>query len=62
MHTVFDYEVPEQPERRLELARKTVAAATGTYGIAVEDGLLDGDPWGASWIAVPRSRPDPRAR
>ena len=34
-------EIPEQPERRLELARKIVEVATGTYGIAVEDIVLD---------------------
>ncbi len=34
-------EIPEEPERRLELARKIVAVATGEYGIAVEDIVLD---------------------
>jgi 5-methyltetrahydrofolate--homocysteine methyltransferase len=34
-------EIPEQPERRLELARKIVDVATGTYGIAEEDVVLD---------------------
>jgi 5-methyltetrahydrofolate--homocysteine methyltransferase len=34
-------EIPEQPERRLELARKIVEVATGTYGIAIEDILID---------------------
>jgi len=34
-------EIPEQPERRLELARKIVEVATGTYGIAIEDIVLD---------------------
>ena len=34
-------EIPEQPQRRLELARKIVEVATGTYGIAEEDIVLD---------------------
>jgi len=36
-----EHEIPEQPERRLELARKIVDVATTRYGIAVEDVLLD---------------------
>jgi 5-methyltetrahydrofolate--homocysteine methyltransferase len=36
-----EYEIPEQPERRLELARKIVEVATGQYGIAIEDIVLD---------------------
>ncbi len=36
-----EFEIPEQPERRLELARKVVDVATSEYGIAVEDILLD---------------------
>jgi len=36
-----EYEIPEQPERRLELARKIVDVATGDYGIPIEDVLLD---------------------
>jgi 5-methyltetrahydrofolate--homocysteine methyltransferase len=36
-----EYEIPEQPERRLELARKIVEVATGRYGLAIEDLLLD---------------------
>jgi len=36
-----EFEIPEQPERRLELARKIVEVATGTYGIAKEDIVLD---------------------
>jgi 5-methyltetrahydrofolate--homocysteine methyltransferase len=34
-------EIPEQPTRRLELACKIVRVATGRYGIAVEDIVLD---------------------
>jgi 5-methyltetrahydrofolate--homocysteine methyltransferase len=34
-------EIPEEPARRLELARKIVDVATGTYGIAIEDILID---------------------
>ncbi len=34
-------EIPYEPERRLELARKLVAVATGEYGIPVEDVLID---------------------
>jgi 5-methyltetrahydrofolate--homocysteine methyltransferase len=34
-------EIPEQPKRRLELARKIVDVATGEYHIAIEDIVLD---------------------
>ena len=34
-------EIPEQPARRLELARKIVDVATGKYGLAVEDVMID---------------------
>jgi 5-methyltetrahydrofolate--homocysteine methyltransferase len=34
-------EIPYEPERRLELARKLVAVATGEYGIPVENVLID---------------------
>src|SRR5580692_6940010 len=34
-------EIPEEPARRLELARKIVDVATGKYGIAIEDILID---------------------
>jgi 5-methyltetrahydrofolate--homocysteine methyltransferase len=34
-------EIPEEPERRLELARKIVNVATGTYGIALADIVFD---------------------
>ncbi|MFG2001154.1 dihydropteroate synthase [Spirillospora sp. NPDC048911] len=34
-------EIPEDPHRRLELARKIVDIATGTYGIPPEDVLID---------------------
>ncbi|MGA3216805.1 MAG: dihydropteroate synthase [Acidimicrobiales bacterium] len=36
-----EFEIPEQPLRRLELARKIVEVATGQYGIAIEDIVLD---------------------
>src|SRR5215468_166438 len=34
-------EIPEEPARRLELARKIVDVATGKYGIALEDIVFD---------------------
>jgi 5-methyltetrahydrofolate--homocysteine methyltransferase len=34
-------EIPVEPRRRLELARKVVDVATGSYGIAIEDILVD---------------------
>jgi 5-methyltetrahydrofolate--homocysteine methyltransferase len=34
-------EIPEDPRRRLELARKIVDVATGKYGIPAEDVLID---------------------
>ena len=34
-------EIPEEPSRRLELARKIVDVATGSYGIATEDIVID---------------------
>jgi 5-methyltetrahydrofolate--homocysteine methyltransferase len=34
-------EIPEEPARRLELARKIVDVATGDYGIPVEDVIID---------------------
>jgi 5-methyltetrahydrofolate--homocysteine methyltransferase len=34
-------EIPEEPARRLELARKIVDVATGRYGIALEDIVFD---------------------
>jgi 5-methyltetrahydrofolate--homocysteine methyltransferase len=36
-----EYEIPDQPRRRLELATKIVEVATGRYGIAIEDIVLD---------------------
>jgi 5-methyltetrahydrofolate--homocysteine methyltransferase len=36
-----EFEIPEQPERRLELARKIVEVATTNYGIPAEDIVLD---------------------
>jgi 5-methyltetrahydrofolate--homocysteine methyltransferase len=34
-------EIPEDPKRRLELVRKIVDVATGKYGIAIEDVVID---------------------
>ena len=34
-------EIPEDPRRRLELARKIVDVATGKYGIPIEDIVID---------------------
>jgi 5-methyltetrahydrofolate--homocysteine methyltransferase len=34
-------EIPDQPQRRLELARKIVDVATGQYGIPLEDIVFD---------------------
>jgi 5-methyltetrahydrofolate--homocysteine methyltransferase len=34
-------EIPEDPRRRLELARKIIDVATGKYGLAIEDIVLD---------------------
>jgi 5-methyltetrahydrofolate--homocysteine methyltransferase len=34
-------EIPAEPSRRLELARKVVDVATGSYGIAIEDIVID---------------------
>jgi 5-methyltetrahydrofolate--homocysteine methyltransferase len=34
-------EIPEDPRRRLELARKIIDTATGRYGIPIEDVLID---------------------
>ena len=36
-----EFEIPEQPERRLKLARKIVEVAATNYGIAKEDIVLD---------------------
>ena len=36
-----EFEIPYEPERRLELARKIVKVATEEYGIAVEDVVID---------------------
>ncbi len=36
-----EFEIPYDPERRLELARKVVTVATTEYGIALEDVLID---------------------
>ena len=34
-------EIPEDPRRRAELARKVIDVATGKYGIAIEDIVID---------------------
>src|SRR5689334_13272764 len=34
-------EIPEDPARRVELARKLIDVATGKYGIAIEDIVID---------------------
>jgi 5-methyltetrahydrofolate--homocysteine methyltransferase len=34
-------EIPEDPRRRVELARKIIDVATGSYGIAIEDIVID---------------------
>jgi 5-methyltetrahydrofolate--homocysteine methyltransferase len=34
-------EIPEEPQRRVELARKVIDVATGRYGIAIEDIVID---------------------
>jgi 5-methyltetrahydrofolate--homocysteine methyltransferase len=34
-------EIPEEPQRRLELARKIIDVATGRYGIPIEDIVID---------------------
>ena len=34
-------EIPEEPRRRVELARKLIDVATGQYGIAIEDIVID---------------------
>src|SRR5579859_5792865 len=36
-----EQEIPEEPRRRLELAGKIIDAATGKYGIPIEDVLID---------------------
>jgi len=50
-------EIPEEPARRLELARKIVDVATGTYGISPEDIVIDplAMPVGADTTLVART-------
>jgi 5-methyltetrahydrofolate--homocysteine methyltransferase len=50
-------EIPEEPARRLELARKIVDVATGKYGIALEDIVIDplAMPVGADTMLVLRT-------
>jgi 5-methyltetrahydrofolate--homocysteine methyltransferase len=52
-----DEEIPPEPARRLQLARKIVDVATGRYGIAREDIVLDplATPIGADPAAVERT-------
>ena len=50
-------EIPEEPERRLELATKIIETATGRYGIPIEDVLIDplAMPIGADTSVVERT-------
>jgi 5-methyltetrahydrofolate--homocysteine methyltransferase len=50
-------EIPDDPRRRLELARKIIEVATGRYGIPVEDIVIDplAMPCGADTGHVPRT-------
>ena len=50
-------EIPEDPGRRLELARKIIDTATGRYGIPIEDVLIDplAMPIGADTSVVART-------
>lgn len=50
-------EIPERPERRLELVRKIVEVANGRYGIALEDIVIDplAMPIGADTVLVRRT-------
>ncbi len=52
-----EQEIPEEPARRLELARKIVDVATGKYGIAIEDIIFDplAMPVGADTLLVLRT-------
>ena len=52
-----EVEIPEEPERRLELATKIIEIATGRYGIPVEDVLIDplAMPIGADTSVVART-------
>ena len=54
-------EIPEDPARRLELARKIIDTATGTYGIPIEDVLIDplAMPIGADTSVVVRTLETP---
>jgi 5-methyltetrahydrofolate--homocysteine methyltransferase len=36
-----EFEIPYEPERRLELAKKIVDVATNNYGIPIEDVVID---------------------
>ncbi|HEY3903991.1 MAG TPA: dihydropteroate synthase [Streptosporangiaceae bacterium] len=52
-----EQEIPEEPERRLELATKIIEVATGRYGIPIEDVLIDplAMPIGADTSVVART-------
>src|SRR5499425_3258622 len=45
-------EIPEEPARRVELARKIIDVATGKYGIAIEDIVMDPHAIGAAFLPV----------
>ena len=52
-----EQEIPEEPERRLELASKIIDVATGRYGLPIEDVLIDplAMPIGADTSVVART-------
>ncbi|HKH88030.1 MAG TPA: dihydropteroate synthase, partial [Acidimicrobiales bacterium] len=52
-----EHEIPEEPERRLELTRKIIEVATGHHGIPIEDLLVDplAMPVGADTVLVRRT-------
>ena len=56
-------EIPEDPRRRLELARKIIDVATGKYGIPIEDIVIDplAMPVGADTALVCQDAGDDRA-
>jgi 5-methyltetrahydrofolate--homocysteine methyltransferase len=52
-----EQEIPEEPQRRLELASKIIDVATGRYGVPIEDVLIDplAMPIGADTSVVART-------
>src|SRR6266571_4877318 len=52
-----EQEIPEEPARRVELARKIIDVATGKYGIGIEDIVIDplAMPIGADTTLVART-------